>query len=378
MRQPKWVVVCALLLAGCGHSTASTDGNSSGSFRASLVATPDSDIAQVRVDIARGGTIVDSRTLALGATGTVDAFFVVRPGTYTASATALDAAGDPLRNCATASASARVLAGSTTEVVLAILCSDPGTGGVDVVVTTQHVPVITNLVIEPSKFTGVCVPIKMMVTAVDGDHDPLSYGWAVIAAPPGAVFHLSPGGPSAVFEAETAGDYTLEVKVSDPQGNSAALSFPVHVVPGMICQTRLTPEPPHIDGPSLSGGLPLHADPRALPAGASAKFAAFDGDSFYVTLPSVARDQVSADDVQTRLVQPVLAALGFTRGVAALRSPRGNGVPQAVADFQGLARDVAADFQKYPELLRPETHLMIDAFLTGNAPPDVDAQIQLG
>jgi kumamolisin len=113
----------------------------------------------------------------------------------------------------------------------------------------------------------------------------LSYAWTAVTRPPGSE-QLPPGvlsdligsGASAVFDTATAGDYTLQVKVSDPAGHSASLSFPIHVLAGSACKGRqqlagyvlpafhkapLVGPVPQADAITLEVGLQIR-DPKGL------------------------------------------------------------------------------------------------------------------
>jgi hypothetical protein len=232
--------------SGCGTGGAgpSASPEKSGTIRASFLTTTDPDVAAIRIDVAAGGAVVQSQTIAPGSItlpGTSqpqeggDALFVLSPGAYQVSATPLDAAGKPSSACTVASALASVAASVTTEIVLTILCGDAN-GGLDVVVTVDHNPVITGLTIEPSKFIPVCDQVTVDVAAHGAPGAVLTYAWAVTTSPPGAVFQLTPSGPEAVFSPVTPGDYALTVKVSDPAGHSTSLTFPIHAEPGPLCQ----------------------------------------------------------------------------------------------------------------------------------------------
>jgi hypothetical protein len=187
-----------------------------------------------------------------------DAFFVLAPGTYTVTATALDASGAPSRTCMSATATVVVAARQTTEVTLALACSSPGNGGLDVIVTAEHGPAITNLVFDPSKFVLACQPLTIAVTASSPDGLPLSYAWTIVSTPPnpqpgaGASALLVPSGNTAVVDTATPGDYTFTVSVRDTHPLSASLTFPVHVLANPDCTPAALPAPP----------APLPAPPR--------------------------------------------------------------------------------------------------------------------
>jgi hypothetical protein len=250
MRQTVGLALALFVLAtgaGCQRDGAGGDGARTGSMRARLVTDAGDDVVAVQVDVLAGGATVDSQIitnlglLVGGTTGQPgqrggDAFFVLRPGSYVVKATPLAAGGVPSATCSSAEVNAVVTAGQTTELVLAMFCADPGTGGLDVTVTTEHPPVITDLSFDPSKFVRTCQPVIIRVTASDADHQTLTYAWQLTQAPPGARALLVPHVAVAGFISETSGSFAVRVSVSDPGGHTAALEVPVHVVPGPAVQ----------------------------------------------------------------------------------------------------------------------------------------------
>jgi len=241
------LVLCAALAGlgvGCGKSGGQPGGGPTGSIHAALSADAADDIGSVRLDVQLLGMTVTSRTLSAGASPAPgifgDAFFVLPPGLYTVVATPFGPDGEQSRDCASASATGRVSSGLTDEITLTLECRGVPNGGLDVVVKTEHPPVITDLTFKPSKFTPVCAPTTITVTASDPDGEPLTYAWSIVSEPAGAEMQLPPGvtseltsmGPTATFDAGLAGDYELQVVVTDPSGLTASLQFPVHVVAG--------------------------------------------------------------------------------------------------------------------------------------------------
>lgn len=254
----KWIVqvtciACLTLFSGCSSTPETGPGGSSegqtGTLSAELSTSPDDGIASVQLQVSLGGAVVASRTIdasASGASGAPlgDAFFVLPPATYVVTATPFDASGKPDQRCTAASTSAVVSASMTTEIKLALVCGGANNGGLDVEVTTEHPPVITNLAFKPSKFIPACEPTEITVTASDPDNEPLSYDWSVVkrptqgtpTLPPGVTSELNASGSSATFDAQDVGDYTLKVTVKDPEGHAASLSFPTHVLAGSTCK----------------------------------------------------------------------------------------------------------------------------------------------
>ena len=246
-----WLLVALAFAGACGDrpEVKGDQSEAAGTIHLSLSAGLADGIAAVRVDVLENGAIVTSRTVQASPSGTTpplaDAYFILAPGLYTVIATPLDANGARSEQCQSASTSAVVNASATTEVTLTLLCNGNGNGGIDVVITTTHPPVITGLEFDPSKFTQVCEPVKITAQASSPDAQSigLTYDWTITSAPaddtgappPGAAAELVSNGSSAIFDTRAAGDYTLKVVVTDANGLSASLSFPVHVLPGDAC-----------------------------------------------------------------------------------------------------------------------------------------------
>jgi hypothetical protein len=216
-------------------------GGDVGQISARLSASGADDVADIRIDVLQGGTVVETRTVPLnpnqpipGDGGTAsgnDAFFTLRPGTYDVTATPLRLDGSASQSCMIAEASAAVTKGLTTEIVLAVLCGN-ASGGLDVVVTLEHQPVISKIAFNPSKFIMACQSLVVVATAQSDNNATLTYDWSIISEPTGAAPALTKTGSVAHFATETPGDYQLRVSATDPSGNSGALQFPVHVSAG--------------------------------------------------------------------------------------------------------------------------------------------------
>jgi hypothetical protein len=261
-RRLAFVVAAGAAAAGGGCMKGSgNSANATGSIRAAVSFAPSDGVSAVRIDVARGGTVVATQTIPIPS-GTpdggpaADAFFVLAPGTYAVTATAVNADGVANTACMSATATAVVATGQTTEITLALICGGPGNGGIDVVVTAEHAPAITNLTFDPSKFVTVCEPTTITVTASSPDNLALTYSWSVAAnpaantngapqPPPGVASALTASGNMATFDTTTAGDYAITVTVTDTNGLSASLTFPVHVLPGNDCA-------PVLRGPSVT------------------------------------------------------------------------------------------------------------------------------
>jgi hypothetical protein len=243
----KFLTTCVLVAAyGCSAAPESVDvglEEKPGTMGMSLQVNTSDDVSKVRIDVwDESNQLVDTETVTLEKLQAVpglspragdhmggDAYFVVYPGNYKAVATPLQANDAASSKCAPAQTNAKVVAGETTEVVLVMQCQEPSTGGLDVVVITQHPPVIQDLTYSPSKFVSTCEQLHIHVDAVDEDGDTLGYLWSIERAPEGVNPEYVCGGPDARFKTRVPGHYVLKVVVSDPMGGKTSLTFPVHV-----------------------------------------------------------------------------------------------------------------------------------------------------
>jgi hypothetical protein len=135
---------------------------------------------------------------------------------------------------------------------------------------------------------------------------------------------------------------------------------------------------PTIDTPAPLKRLPLSLRPSALPAGSHPSFPAYDGDPFSVTFPVTVTDNVTTQDVLNKYILPVIFAMGFDHGQNSLALPPANGINLARANFDGLAKTVADEYKKNPQLLRPNTQQMINAFLSREGSTAVDQALLTG
>ena len=216
-----------------------------GTLRARLVSSASADVQSLRMDILQGTTLTASKTVALlpnqpfpgsdgGTNPGADAFFVVSPGDYRVVVTPLQATGAVSQACASAESTASVTLGQTTELVLVMVCNGGGNGGIDVTGVIQQQPILTDLIIKPSKYVNTCQPILLTAVVSDPGHDVLTYSWSQISGPGTGL--LATSGALARFAATVPGDYTLKVSVADPFGLASALTFPVHVGVGPTTQ----------------------------------------------------------------------------------------------------------------------------------------------
>ena len=185
-----------------------------------------------------------------------DALFVLAPGDYRVCATPL-AGEQPSAQCGVATADVTVTASQTTEVLLISQCSGQSSGGLDVIVALNQPPHIDAVNLNPGKFISICESLAISVTAEDPNQDPLTYAFA-LETDAGS---LRAEGSQATFSGP-AGDYEINVVVSDSHGQATSLSFPVHVSPATCAVPTAVQDlfvahcsPCHITG--ASGGLSL-------------------------------------------------------------------------------------------------------------------------
>jgi hypothetical protein len=137
--------------------------------------------------------------------------------------------------------------------------------------------------------------------------------------------------------------------------------------------------PPPIVPPAAAKPSLAKVDPSLLPPGAHAQLPAYDGDSFFVSLPVQQVNTLSSSEVRDQVIGPILKAVGFERGMKGLATPPNNGLDQPRGNFKGLAQAVAFEYANHRQLFRPETQEMLDVFL-GKTPPteDINKAIELG
>lgn len=183
------------------------------------------------------GTIVASSTIAINAnTMMADDMFVVPADDYLVCALPQQSDGTPSAECAEASATTTVIDGQTTSMGLTSTCTGGGNGAIDVSVTLEEFPLITDIDFSPSKYFEVCDEVTITATLDDPGSDGFNaIAWTVQAAPVGATPVLgTPDQISTTFTTDTVGDYTLELVVDDQVGGVQALTFPMTA---LDCQT---------------------------------------------------------------------------------------------------------------------------------------------
>jgi hypothetical protein len=250
--------VSASLLAGCGTAKpegAATDAESVGkvSSELRLPAGMSHDVTHVRFkavhapgncnDAAVAETTASISELALlpsldpagvgGLHAFADGLLTLAPGDYLICATPLAADGRPSAECGLASSSTTVVAEQTAEILLTSQCGGDPNGLSDNVVIFNDPPKIDDVVIGPSKFIDQCGTATITVTASDPNNETLAYSWAVLSGPGSS--SLVGAGNQATFTPTAAGDYELEVTVTDPQGGVVHQRFPIHVAAETNC-----------------------------------------------------------------------------------------------------------------------------------------------
>ncbi len=158
-----------------------------------------------------------------------DGLFVLQPGQYLVCATPLRDDGTPSEECHPGADVFEVVAEETAEGVIYLQCDGDPSGGLDVIAALNDPPHIDDLEIAPSKFIDVCEDAVINVTASDPNGDPLAYAWAIVDGPAGHNAAIVGAGAQASFETDMAGNYQIEVVVSDGHGGEARLTFPIHV-----------------------------------------------------------------------------------------------------------------------------------------------------
>lgn len=210
--------------------------HSSTGARLGLVADVADPVAFARVQVVRDGVMAADRTISMApfAFGDEqsqlygDAYIALRPGLYHVRVSPLDQDMKEIPECLQAvEQNVEVTARNTIEIPMTLFCDHEGTGGLDVLVTTEHRPAIADLRLRPSKLIAPCDVAVLNVDATDLDGGDLTYEWAVEEAP--SPYTLTPVGSVARFRPEGPGSYALSVRVTDPEGHQAGLSFPMHV-----------------------------------------------------------------------------------------------------------------------------------------------------
>src|SRR5438552_2973889 len=89
--------------------------------------------------------------------------FILPPGVYLVTATAMDAAGIPTAGCLPASGPATVTKGVSASVVLVSRCTSGDQGGLDVTVRTDHAPTVASVAYDPATTVTPCEPLAVTI-----------------------------------------------------------------------------------------------------------------------------------------------------------------------------------------------------------------------
>jgi hypothetical protein len=101
-------------------------------------------------------------------------------------------------------------------------CKGAVTGAADGITILNTPPVITNLIITPSKFITTCQVARLSVEANDPDGDALSFLWQLLGT------NMSSTNQSINFQSVIPVTSQLRITVSDPFGAKTSLTFPMH------------------------------------------------------------------------------------------------------------------------------------------------------
>lgn len=257
--QTKYLVLGggALALAGCsGREAMQTEAELGELHAAVSLDDVESDVTAMRFDIVPLGDDCDAAPVAsqvvslaaaplpdLLATPGVHAYanglFVLDVGSYRVCATPL-AGVAPSEMCSPVDANVDIEAQTTAEVALFAQCLSPEQGAVDVVVSLNQAPSITEVTLTPSKYISECESVTAVASATDPNDDTLTYAWSIADGPAGATLQATTS--SAIFSG-LEGDYTLALEVDDGHGGTKSLEFPVHVSDAE-CGPDVTPPAP--------------------------------------------------------------------------------------------------------------------------------------
>jgi hypothetical protein len=335
----------AVFMLGCGSQPGDDPEGASGSMRAAIELGPTThDVTAVRFDLVPADGECDapalaSHTVALEAevaaaaadSGTeqhhfASSLFTAAPGDYRVCATPLREDAAPSDVCAPASDLITIVAEQTSEAMLVSQCEGAAGGGVDVTVSLNDPPRITDVTVTDSTYVTVCESAHIAVAAEDPNGDALSYGWSVVSGPDGS--NLSDTGANATFSGPV-GDYVLRVEVTDAHAAAASFLVTVHVADATCF---VAPEvqailvgncaPCHTAG--ASGGLKLDPADVAYASLVNQNAGAADCSSHVRVIPGDSQDSY------------LMAKLQGSPGICGAAMPR-NRPPLAEQDLQTIA-----------------------------------------
>jgi len=128
------------------------------------------------------------------------------------------------------------------------------------------------------------------------------------------------------------------------------------------------PESPRIFPPPIPQ-VAMKGNPQALPKDARPLFPAFDGDGMFVSLPAREAGKLSARQVFSEVIVPVLSAIGFENPSGRIRVPDYDGRDMPRGDLAALASITCAEITGEQ---MPGAREMCTAMQTGKATPAVD------
>jgi hypothetical protein len=242
---PAFALVALVAVAACGSAPAGPgdpDGLGRVSFALSVVPTGVGCIAVEIVPaagspLAREFSVVPGQAAAfelgdlpLGAAAvTVDAFDTACP---VPAGTAPTWVSDPM--------AVTLAAGVPADVTVDLRRADGGgrvivqtnfgdeTGGSGTITVLDDAPIIDTLSVQPGTFVAACELATLTVNATDPNGDALTYAFRVASAPAGAAPSLLATDATATFRPDAAGEYALEVAVTDALGATARLDFRIN------------------------------------------------------------------------------------------------------------------------------------------------------
>jgi hypothetical protein len=147
-----------------------------------------------------------------------------------------------------------------------------------------------------------------------------------------------------------------------------------HLGPGAVL---IADTPARVEPPTPETRAVVTVAPGALPAEARAHFPALDGDAFIVTYPAKPERAITARQVLESAIEPVLKAIGWSHGTAALRVPPEAGVPQPAPDARRLGRALARESARPWPPPGPIARRAIEGLAHRERPdPDLDGRLR--
>jgi hypothetical protein len=209
--------VGAVTMAGCADEGAPPAGGTSDVGQLALTSGSTEGVAGFQFDVrSSDGVPVASRFVPGG--DTASTFFVLAPGDYFVTATAMAAPDVPVPGCAPDFELATVQRGQTTRLMLVAFCEGAGRGGLGATARTDRAPEFTSLSFEPTTPVAPCEVIRVDVAATDPDGDPVEFLFSVGGGDPFAIRYFATSLDALNFTASRAGSYDLEILACDGHG----------------------------------------------------------------------------------------------------------------------------------------------------------------